>query len=266
MSQKTILVPSDLVNINRLYSEGKGISKICQELSLSRYYVILAYRELKLSPVSKGGGKKIQLPPNEKRCKRCQLTKDISDFRKIKHKHLIHFQPYCQLCEREMKKEYQSAISLEKRKQYRNNRKEKERRYQRERMKNDPAFKLRKLISHSIRMSLKKSKSSKTNSMIMYLDYSIAELKEHLESQFEPWMNWGNHGVYFSAQWDDLDSQTWTWQIDHIVPQSDLPYFHMTDVNFKKCWALNNLRPLLSKQNILDGTLRSRHKNQSIQA
>jgi hypothetical protein len=34
----------------------------------------------------------------------------------------------------------------------------------------------------------------------------------------------------------------------------------MEDDNFKKCWALNNLRPLSAKQNILDGTTKIRHE------
>ena len=32
------------------------------------------------------------------------------------------------------------------------------------------------------------------------------------------------------------------------------------DDNFKKCWALENLRPLSSKQNLLDGSTRVRHE------
>lgn len=71
-------------------------------------------------------------------------------------------------------------------------------------------------------------------------------------SQFEPWMTWGNHGRY-SKLWNDNDSLTWTWQIDHIISQSKLPYTSMTDENFKKCWALENLRPLSAKQNIIKG-------------
>ncbi|MGI0058729.1 MAG: hypothetical protein ACREBJ_03080 [Nitrosotalea sp.] len=68
------------------------------------------------------------------------------------------------------------------------------------------------------------------------------ELKEHLEKQFEPWMNWQNHGRAV------IDKRTW--QIDHIVSQSKLPYASMEDENFQKCWALNNLRPLESFENI----------------
>ena len=45
-----------------------------------------------------------------------------------------------------------------------------------------------------------------------------------------------------------------------LIPQSDLPYTSMEDTNFKKCWALENLRPYPAKQNYLDGVYRVRHK------
>ena len=84
----------------------------------------------------------------------------------------------------------------------------------------------------------------------------MQELKEHLEKQFEPWMTWQNQGVYRLDKWDDNDSSTWKWHIDHIVPQSHLLYLSMTDDNFKKCWALENLRPLSGKENVGDGNRR----------
>ena len=82
----------------------------------------------------------------------------------------------------------------------------------------------------------------------------MQELKEHLEAQFEPWMNWSNWGRYHKNKWNDNDPATWTWQLDHIIPQYKLPYISMGDDNFKKCWALSNLRPHSAKQNLLDGT------------
>ena len=85
-------------------------------------------------------------------------------------------------------------------------------------------------------------------------------MRNHLESLFEPWMSWDNHGVYDKKKWNDNDSKTWTWQIDHIIPQSDLPYSNMIDENFKVCWSLDNLRPLNSKKNNEDGTNKVRHK------
>jgi hypothetical protein len=112
-----------------------------------------------------------------------------------------------------------------------------------------------------ISMILSKNETSKNGeSILLHLKYSIDELKFHLESQFEPWMHWNNRGKYDVNSWIDNDQSTWTWQLDHIIPQSDLPYSHMEDDNFKKCWALENLRPLSAKQNLLDGVRRIRHK------
>ena len=50
--------------------------------------------------------------------------------------------------------------------------------------------------------------------------------------------------------WNDEDKSTWTWKIDHIIPQSKLPYSSMEEENFKICWALENLRPLSAKENL----------------
>jgi hypothetical protein len=88
----------------------------------------------------------------------------------------------------------------------------------------------------------------------------MQELKEHLEKQFEPWMNWNNYGIYKKSQWNNDNMTTWTWQIDHIIPHSDLSYISMEDENFQRVWSLDNLRPLSAKQNNLDGVLRVRHR------
>ena len=133
--------------------------------------------------------------------------------------------------------------------------------YRKNRLDNDPSFKLRVNISKNIYNNLLKNNSSKNgNSVLQFLPYTILELKEHLERQFESWMTWENCGRYDSQNWNDNDTATWTWQLDHIIPQSDLPYTSMTDDNFKKCWDLNNLRPLSSKKNFLDGVNRTRHE------
>ena len=107
----------------------------------------------------------------------------------------------------------------------------------------EPSYKLRLTISRSINRYLKLNNSSKNgNPAWLELPYTPQQLKEHLESQFEPWMNWKNHGPV------RLDHKTW--QIDHIVPQSALPYSSMDDENFQKCWALENLRPLEALENL----------------
>lgn len=115
----------------------------------------------------------------------------------------------------------------------------------------DPNFKLRNNISRMVRRALQGNKSRL--SFLTYVEYTMIELRKHLESLFEPWMSWNNWGTYNPQTWCDNDSSTWTWQIDHIIPQSKLPFVSMTDDNFKKCWALDNLCPLNSKTNISKG-------------
>ena len=122
-----------------------------------------------------------------------------------------------------------------------------------EKKNSDPEFKLRGSISQSVIKAIKRTGATKKGSILNFLPYTISELREHLQNQFEPWMTWQNHGKYNSKTWDNNNSITWTWNIDHIIPQSTLPYSSMQEENFKKCWSLSNLRPLSAKQNLLDG-------------
>lgn len=122
-----------------------------------------------------------------------------------------------------------------------------------ERKKHDPIFKLRKRLSADIWKMLKKNSSSKKSSIIKHLSYTIQDLKDHLEKQFKPWMNWNNWGQYNKKTWNDNDQSTWTWSIDHIIPHSSFKYLSMSEQSFKDCWALDNLRPISSKENLKKG-------------
>jgi len=118
-----------------------------------------------------------------------------------------------------------------------------EEKYQRhkERLDNDVEYKLRHYTSVGIHRALTRNAGGKDGESVMkYLPYTTAELKEHIEKQFEPWMTWENHG---------RDG----WHIDHIIPQSKLPYDSMSHPNFQKCWALENLQPLEAIENIKKG-------------
>lgn len=226
----------------------------------------------------------------DKQCSECYNTYDLSFFKSRKRKTKTYYYPYCIFClkiknkgykvknkdkiseyEKERYQNNSEAINNRSKEYYLNNREEiieRVKKYSKDNRKKinkkaqvrkkyrkqiDPFYKLRLSISGAIYLALKKQYSSKNNiSCLKHLSYDICELKLHLESQFEEWMSWSNWGVYNKDIWDNNDSSTWTWQIDHIIPQSKLPYTSMDDENFKKCWSLNNLRPLSSKQNILD--------------
>lgn len=126
---------------------------------------------------------------------------------------------------------------------------------------NDPEYRLMNDISKMVFEMLKNHKTSKNKiSSKKYLPFTKEELKIHIESLFKPWMNWNNQGVYKPSEWDDNDTSTWVWQLDHIIPQADLKYDSMEHPNFKLCWDLNNLRPLRADLNHEDGVKRTRHK------
>ena len=65
--------------------------------------------------------------------------------------------------------------------------------------------------------------------------YNLAQLRQHLESQFIPPMSWDNYGTY--------------WEVDHIIPQNTFNFTKSTDHDFQICWSLANLRPLTVKEN-----------------
>jgi DNA-binding CsgD family transcriptional regulator len=130
---------------------------------------------------------------------------------------------------------------------------------------------IKKAMTFTIWYALKCNKAYR-NSQICFshVDYDIQTLRLHIEGLFvhpdnltpdgEVWMNWTNYGKYDKKSWNDTDPKTWTWTLDHIVPQTALPYTSMEDGNFKRCWALSNLRPYSAKQNNIDGGRGTRHQ------
>ena len=61
--------------------------------------------------------------------------------------------------------------------------------------------------------------SSETESKdLQIMKSTFNELKNYIESLFEPWMNWNNWGKYDVKTWNDNDQSTWVWNLDHIVP------------------------------------------------
>jgi hypothetical protein len=177
------------------------------------------------------------------------IEQNIMYNKKNKIKIKVYMEEYCKKNANSLRKyaiENKDKISEYKR-NYNKDNKDKHRKYNCEWKANkrraDPIFKLRANISNSINIYLRKKSSCKFGkSMIEYLPYTIDELKQHLELQFESWMSWDNWGL--------ISLEKRTWQIDHIIPQSSLPYVTMEEENFKKSWALENLRPLESFENI----------------
>jgi predicted transcriptional regulator len=150
----------------------------------------------------------------------------------------------CKITDNKVRNNKSYKENPDKWKKYKQNGRERDNKREKQRMSQDPSFKLRKLISSHIRHSLKLNyKNKESNSCLKYLPYSIQELMYHFESLFshpdnltsdgKVWMTWENHGNYRRDTWDDNNPSIWTWQIDHIIPQSTLPYTSMEDENFQ---------------------------------
>lgn len=111
-------------------------------------------------------------------------------------------------------------------KTYRNN-------YEKNRYKNDVLYKLRRLMSKRLGTNIKIfNKKNNFNYKKPLYNFSIKELKTHLEKQFDNKMNWDNYNDY--------------WEIEHLIPQS---WATTKKELMNICWDINNLFPMKKSLN-----------------
>jgi len=100
-------------------------------------------------------------------------------------------------------------------------------------------FCLNKSISTSIYDSLKKNKGSKNGRHWEDLvGYTVECLKLHLESTLPYGYDWQDY----------LDGKL---HIDHIIPISVFNFNDASNIDFQKCWDLDNLQLLPAKENLV---------------
>lgn len=92
-------------------------------------------------------------------------------------------------------------------------------------------------LTERMRLAIRKSCISGKDgrSWESLVGYKASDLKTHLEKNFLPGMTWGNRSE---------------WHIDHIIPVTAFNFISVHDIDFKRCWSLNNLQPLWMKDNI----------------
>ena len=98
----------------------------------------------------------------------------------------------------------------------------------------DPKKHLNMVMRVSVRQCLKGEK--KNRSTFDLVGYSVNQLKRHIEKQFSEGMTWENWGI--------------VWHIDHIIPLSAFNFTKPEDPDFRRAWALSNIRPLWAKDNL----------------
>lgn len=112
------------------------------------------------------------------------------------------------------------------------------REYKAKRMAIDPLYKLKINISGLIAISIKKRGYYKNTKTINILGCTPEFFKSYLESKWEAWMNWNNHGKYNG----ELNHG---WDIDHIIPVSSAT----SEEEVLKLNHYTNLQPLCSYTN-----------------
>lgn len=105
----------------------------------------------------------------------------------------------------------------------------------RERLKNDPLYKLKESIRCRTASMLRRRKFTYKQRFKEYIGCTPLQLKQYLESKFDINMTWENHGSY--------------WHIDHIIPLSSV---NTAEEIFKLC-HYTNLQPLEAIANTKKG-------------
>lgn len=88
-------------------------------------------------------------------------------------------------------------------------------------------------ISREMNRSLRAGKAGRHWETLV--DFTVDQLKSHLEKKFTPEMNWENYGS--------------VWEIDHKIPIAVHNFEKPEDLDFRLCWSLKNLQPLGKAEN-----------------
>ena len=164
-------------------------------------------------------------------CNKCNVDKDVTEFyigrRRCKlcyNKHKKKSTPeqreeYNRRCKEKYYENHEEELEKSKLWKKRNPEKVVEYRrgymsgYEKNRMENDPIYSVRCSVRNLIKCSIYHKGYTKKSRTFEILGCSYKEFKEHIESQFEDWMNWDNYGIYNGKG-------NCGWEYDHIVPVS----------------------------------------------
>jgi hypothetical protein len=97
-----------------------------------------------------------------------------------------------------------------------------------------PANRINDSMRSRMRIALKGNK--RNHRWIDLIGYTLNDLVKHLENKFQDGMSWDNYGKN-------------GWTIDHIIPVSVFNFRTPNDIDFKRCWSLDNLQPMWQKEN-----------------
>jgi len=174
-----------------------------------------------------------------KQCSKCKTVKPLRNFyRDPKAKDRLF--PYCKSCQvimfKKWRKDNPDKLAIYK-KEWRSKHREYYRIYMKSYMTGvwlkRPRNRINASMGRGIWESIKSVKSGRKWESLA--GYTLKDLMEHLEKQFDSNMSWDNYGSY--------------WEIDHIKPRSLFNYILPEETEFKVCWGLDNLQPLEKRSN-----------------
>jgi NOL1/NOP2/fmu family ribosome biogenesis protein len=164
------------------------------------------------------------------RCKLCIYEK-TSQYQKVNSSKRTIWNKTYSLKNRDKIKEYTDSWWEEKGRQLATD-------YKRNRRRIDPLYKLASSLRGLVAGAFRSKGYTKSTQTHIIIGCSFNEFKLHLESKFETWMKWENHGKYngeFNYGWD----------IDHVIPLSTAK----TEDDLIKLNHYTNLQPLCGKVN-----------------
>lgn len=222
------------------------------------------------SPMSEDAPTVNPITLTEKKCTKCKETKELSEFNKH-NEGKGGLRPDCKDCVRVWRKKYRVAnreklkrkdilyalsnpkkVATIKRRwtfnnpdkvrksnqRWRSKNPEKMRELQRSWRKNRE-YTARERLNNSIGNGMRRTIKKGTKNGCHWeklIGFTVDQLKQHLEKQFMNDMTWENCGTF--------------WHIDHIIPINAFNFEKPEDIDFKRCWALNNLQPLKAIDNL----------------
>lgn len=143
---------------------------------------------------------------------------------------------------RDKKKQYYNKLSLDRKEKIKERARElyklnecykkRKRQYLKNRIENDPIFKLTMNIRSLIKNAFSRKFKLKSKKTIEILGCSFEEFKTYLESKFDDRMNWENQGTY--------------WHMDHIIPISSAK----TEEDVYRLNHYTNFQPLYWEDNL----------------
>ena len=172
-----------------------------------------------------------------KKCQKCNITKNVQFFGKNKSKK-DGLGNQCRVCCAEYQKLHRKTVEGKEYERKRNEsperikyKKEYIRQYHLNRRKKDPVYKLLSNIrSMFVKVLCGNWKCGKT---VELLGCNSKQLRQHIEIRFVEGMTWDNQGQ---------------WHIDHIKPCSLFDFSKVEEQ--RKCFHYSNLQPLWAKDNI----------------